>query len=145
MKKALAEMLLLKNINYGEKLKVMYSLFLRIIFTILFIVSIKVGESQTKQNYSWIVGYGNSNVVKFENSNFSFQKLFDTLFYPSRNFDPGSNICDTNGNIILLSNGKSVIDSNKNFIDGLDSIGGREFVKYNSGDCPYSQYSIFYL
>ncbi len=121
----------------------MYSLFLRIIFTILFIVSIKVGESQTKQNYSWIVGYGNSNVVKFENSNFLFQKLFDTLFLPSRNFIPGSNICNTNGNIILLSNGVSVIDSNKNFVGNLDSIGGREFVKYNSGDCPYTQYSIF--
>ncbi len=87
--------------------------------------------AQNKFNYQWITGAVNSNIVSFNNNVFDFDKFYDTSSVDGRYyFAWGSNICDSNGNLILLSNGFNVLDKNKQYIDGLDSIGGREMIKY---------------
>lgn len=111
------------------------------IFTLLFW---NQGFTQSKLNYEWIQGVlFKSSIVKFENNVFKYNRDFDTSLNNAYWFLQGSNICDSSGNLYLLSNGFNVIDSNTNFVDGLDSIGGREFMKVMDGFSGYSQYSIF--
>ena len=102
-------------------------------------------NAQTKRNYEWALGALNSNIASYSNGEFKYNRFIDTAtantnFYYALG---ASNICDTNGRLILMSNGFNIVDSNKNFVDGLDSIGGRKFMKARNGFSPYTQFSIF--
>lgn len=110
----------------------------------ILISTCSIGRSQSKFNYEWIQGVlFKSSVVKYENSIFKYNRDFDTTTVNNAYwFDDGSNVCDSNGRVVLASNGYNVLDSNKNFVDGLDSIGGRESMKIHDGIGAYSQYSI---
>jgi hypothetical protein len=101
--------------------------------------------SQSKQNYEWVTGFINSNVATFQNNEFKFNRYIDTGTANKKYYfvEGASNICASNGRILLMSNGYNVLDSNKSFVDGLDSIGGRVFMKYMDGFARYTQYSIF--
>lgn len=101
--------------------------------------------SQSKQNYEWVTGFINSNVATFQNNEFKFNRYIDTGTANTKYYfvEGASNICTSNGRLILLSNGYNVLDSNGNFVDGLDSIGGRRFMKYMDGFSRYTEYSIF--
>lgn len=103
-----------------------------------------IGFSQSKFNYEWIQGLlFKSSIVKYENNIFGYSRDFDTTQNNAYWFVEGSNICNSSGRLILASNGYNVLDSNKNFLDGLDSIGGRESMKIHDGIGKYCQYSIF--
>lgn len=115
---------------------------MRIPAVILFVFLIKVCTSQNKFNYEWATG-ANLSVVKDSGIGFSFNRYLDTSLSPPYYFVDGSNICDSNGRLLLMSNGYNVLDSNKNYLDGLDSLGGREFIKLSGGFSNYCQNSIF--
>jgi hypothetical protein len=103
----------------------------------------QVVNAQTNFNNEWIMGILNSNVIKLVSSQFKFDRYYDTTNSTKFWFKDASNICDSNGKLRLISNGFNVLDSGKNYIDGLDSIGGRKFMKNRNGYNSYSQYSIF--
>lgn len=99
---------------------------------------------QTKQNHEWIQGgLFKSSIIKYQNGEFKYHRAFDTMQNVATWFLQGSNICDSTGRIYLASNGYNVLDSNGNYVDGLDSIGGRLFMEKNDGFALYCQYSIF--
>ena len=54
-----------------------------------------------------------------------------------------SNICDSSGNIKLISNGCNILSPNKNIFDGCDSIGGRAYINHYYGVSSGSQASLF--
>lgn len=114
----------------------------------IFLICINSLIAQTnKFNNEWICGTLYSNIITLKvNNQFEFDRFYDTTLISGGKFYfdcGGSNICDSNGHLNFVSCGFDVIGSNKNFVDGLDSIGGREFMKYNGGFSGYSQYSIF--
>ena len=71
--------------------------------------------SQSKRGKVWVHGGGISYKTTFETSGI-INNYLDTLYSPY--FTGGnSNICDTNGNLILCSDGFNVYDSMGNYID----------------------------
>lgn len=117
---------------------------MRALFIILFVFFAKVSCCQSKFNYEWVQGaLFKSSITRYDSGVFKYNRDYDTTQNYAYWFSQGSNICDSNGRVLLLSNGYNVLDSNKNFIDGLDSIGGREFIKLTDGYSGYCQNSIF--
>jgi hypothetical protein len=117
---------------------------LRLFLCLVSILSSFLLFSQSKQNHEWISGALTSNIVSLKPGGFKFNRIYDSSINTMKWFGHGcSNICDSNGQIKLMSNGYNVIDKNKNFVDGLDSIGGRLFMDKNDGFSAYCQYSIF--
>jgi len=116
----------------------------KFLFVVLFLFNTICVFSQKKYGSRWVTGIINSFEIADSVSDFQFSKYIDTNTTIALSFLGGhSNICDSNGRLLLMSNGYNVIDSNKNFVDGLDSIGGREFMNYNDGFSSYCQYSLF--
>lgn len=74
--------------------------------------------AQNKLGNEWITG-GGGNRVKFTQSGiFTSDNKFILSYFTKGN----SNICDTNGNLILCSDGYNVYDSNANYLDGGDTL-----------------------
>ncbi len=96
-------------------------------------------QGQSKLGNEWITGLGGQH-IKF-NSNNSI--ITDNPSYLPSYFTQGnSNICDTNGNLILSSDGYNIFDSMGNYIDEGDTIVYLSlYNKYVFS--PYSQSSIF--
>jgi len=85
----------------------------------------------------WVIGYGGY-MIKFDN-----QITHDTT-HKIAYFNRGSsNICDSNGNIILASNGMNVYDRNGNWIDAGDTLIPKDWYNFEQGSSTYSQSSIF--
>jgi hypothetical protein len=104
----------------------------------------KTISGQSKFNFEWVQGgLFKSSVVSYNGINFKYNRNYDTIQDVRHWFLQGSNICDSSGRLYLASNGYNVLDSNGNYIDGLDSIGGRLFMEKNDGFASYCQYSIF--
>ncbi len=99
-------------------------------------------NGQNKFGATWVTGVINSFEVSVGALGFQFSKYVDTTADTRFCFNNGSNICDSNGRLLLMSNGFNVLDSNKNYVDGLDSIGGRDIIQYY-GFSAYSQASVF--
>lgn len=114
--------------------------FLTILRLLFFLPTI---QAQTHFGDEWVTGILNyPSVIKFKNSVFQFDRYYDTVLTQSQWFREPSNICNSAGRAILVSNGYNVLDSNGNYVDGLDSIGGRDIVNYY-GAAPLPQTSIF--
>ncbi len=98
-----------------------------------------VGESQQYYGQSWICGTGGA-ITKFNNSSIVVSNTPPIIKY----FGGGlSNICDTNGNILLLSDGYNIYDSTGTFFDGGDTLIPKDFYIDQDGFSSFSQTSIF--
>jgi hypothetical protein len=62
--------------------------------------------------------------------------------HPTDQIGGGSNICDSNGNLILFTDGFKLYDNNLNYIDNGDSLTPPKFAAYY-GTNIYSQSSLF--
>jgi hypothetical protein len=114
-----------------------------ILVCILLTAFSKLSFAQTNFNKKWVQGFGNVFIACVNNPDFEFCSYRDTSFLVKNSVNMGgASICDSFGEVYLTSCGFNVIDKNKNFVDGLDSIGGRKFIKYNNGFSDYSQFSI---
>jgi hypothetical protein len=97
--------------------------------------------AQSKRGKVWVHGGGISYKTTFETSGITNAYL-DTFYSPY--FTKGnSNICDTNGNLILCSDGYNIYDSIANFIDGGDTLVPKDHYIAKQGWSLYSQTSIF--
>ena len=95
--------------------------------------------AQSKRGNSWMTGRGTT--VMFENNIVTTKYIAVT---PWHYFMHGnSNICDTNGNMILCSDGFNIYDSIGNYIDGGDTIVPVSYYNQYSGFSLLSQSSIF--
>ena len=112
-----------------------------IILTVLQITICNIVLSQSKRGKVWVHGGGISYKTIFE-PNGIINTYLDTFYSPY--FTSGnSNICDTNGNLILCSDGYNVYDSVGNYIDGGDTLVPKDHYLAKSGFSNYSQSSIF--
>ena len=104
------------NIEFWQisncKLEVMKTILLILVSSFISIYA------QNKLGNEWITG-GGGNRVKFTQSGiFTSDNKFILSYFTKGN----SNICDTNGNLILCSDGYNVYDSNANYLDGGDTL-----------------------
>lgn len=84
---------------------------------------------------------GRGTTVMFENNIVTTKYIAVT---PWHYFTQGnSNICDTNGNLILCSDGYNIYDSIGNYIDEGDTLVPKDFYIHEDGWSLYSQSSIF--
>ncbi len=98
-------------------------------------------NAQKKHGKVWVTGDGISYEIIFEDIGI-INNYLDTFYSPY--FHSGnSNICDTNGNLILCSDGYNVYDSNANYIDGGDTLVPILRYNYRGGSSIESQSSIF--
>jgi hypothetical protein len=112
-----------------------------IVSFILLHICVEDINSQSYYGKIWVSGTGISYKINFESSNI-INTYLDTFYSPY--FTKGnSNICDTNGNLILCSDGYNVYDSNANYIDGGDTLIPNDFYIHEDGWSLYSQSSIF--
>ena len=96
-------------------------------------------NAQTLYDKVWVQGTGKSYTTTF-NGAVVTNAYLDTMFSPY--FDGAANICDKNGNLILMTDGYNVYDKNANMLDNGDSIVPKEIMdKYQFSS--YSQSSIF--
>jgi hypothetical protein len=111
-----------------------------LLFTFFILIN-EDGISQAKHGKVWVSGAGISYKVKFEPTGI-VNTYLDTFYSPF--FNKGnSNICDTNGNLILCSDGYNIYDSNANYIDGGDTLVPKFLYIDNNGFSILSQSSIF--
>ncbi|MBK9482300.1 MAG: hypothetical protein IPO02_10065 [Bacteroidetes bacterium] len=94
--------------------------------------------AQSKRGNNWMTGRGTT--VMFENNIMTTNILLHTWHY----FTGGnSNICDTNGNLILCSDGFNIYDSMGNYIDEGDTLVPVDYYNHYDGWNSLSQSSIF--
>jgi Secretion system C-terminal sorting domain len=118
-----------------------------LVFTLLLqIINVLPSLAQKKLGYSWVQGSVNMvRVTKFNDTSIVRQYKIGTPPTFTPNFDNGkSNICDTNGNLLLLCNGHNIYDTNLNFIDNGDSItfDAHYTHDFNGGYCALEQWSL---
>ncbi|MBK6331129.1 MAG: hypothetical protein IPF62_11670 [Bacteroidetes bacterium] len=108
-----------------------------LLFWLLFLTVTVKGQS--KYGIQWKCGLRGS-TIDFRNNSIHSKKGY----FLNSWFDKGnSNICDTNGNLILCSDGYNIYDSNANYIDGGDTLVPKDFYIHEDGWSLYSQSSIF--
>ena len=94
---------------------------------------------QSKRGNEWISGAGGQKVT-FDNTNITTS---NSVFFSTYFTQGNSNICDTDGKLILCSNGFTIYDSNANIINGGDTLVPKAFFNHSGGWSLYSQSSIF--
>lgn len=101
-------------------------------------------HAQSKRNAIWIngaTGWGNW-ATQFKTNNTIIQYKFG-IINQLRNYEAShSNICDSNGRIVLVSDGYNILDSNNNIMDGGLKLAYPAFYLYNNKS-SYSQASLF--
>lgn len=109
-----------------------------IIIAILLFLPITT-HCQNNFGNEWIIG-ARGYKIKFDSP-----IAHDTTWYLNGTFFDiaNSNICDSNGNIILLSNGMNIYDRNGNYIDQGDTLVPKDWYDFNQGYARYSQSSLF--
>ncbi|MBK9300105.1 MAG: hypothetical protein IPN14_05705 [Bacteroidetes bacterium] len=113
----------------------------KILFALIAIAMPFVNSAQSKHGKVWVTGSGISYKIKFEPTGI-VNALLDTFYSPY--FHSGNSaICDTNGNLLLCSDGYNVYDSNANYIDGGDTLVPKDFYIDQDGWSALSQSSIF--
>jgi hypothetical protein len=114
-----------------------------IVFCLLFIIGSNA-YGQANHGKVWVNGQVYSATTKFTSTNSILQaNVPNALDY---GFAIGhSNICDSNGNLILLSNGGHIFDPNMNFIDGGQNLSYPASLAgdLNNYTCNVSQFSMF--
>jgi len=99
--------------------------------------------SQSLYGYKWVLGsIGDATIYNFGNNNqkYTILNLLPEVkfFYQSH-----SNICDTNGNLILLCDGHNIYDSTLNYIDNGKKISFDSIYNHDLGTgARGEQYSI---
>ncbi len=108
----------------------------RVFIFILCLVSLNT-RSQSKLGNTWIVGtFGYQ--INFDSN----PVAHDTSGLPSYWHLGHSNICDTNGRLLLCSDGMNIYDSTGIYIDGGDTLVPKDFYNYFNGVDDLSQASI---
>jgi hypothetical protein len=110
-----------------------------ILLTILQVIICNNVLAQSKRGNQWVTGRGTT--VMFENNVVTTKYIAVT---PWHYFTGGNSaICDTNGNLILCSDGFNIYDSVGNYIDGGDTLVPVDYYNHYGGWSDYSQSSIF--
>ncbi len=105
--------------------------------SVALLISATLLQAQTNFGKEWIVGFGGY-MIKFDNP------ISHDTSHKSAYFDKGSsNICDSNGNIILTSNGMNIFDRNGNYIDEGDTLIPKDYYDFCQGFSSAIQSSIF--
>ncbi|MBL7755097.1 MAG: hypothetical protein JNM44_11520, partial [Chitinophagaceae bacterium] len=114
-------------------MKIIISLFL----TLLLSVNV---NAQSKRGNVWVTGTS-GNTIDFNGSGIITQT---GVYFPFKYFASGcSNICDTNGNLILASDGYNIYDKwGGGILDG-DTLAFENIYNYQNGFSSESQSSIF--
>jgi hypothetical protein len=95
--------------------------------------------AQSKRGMEWVTGYAGTK-VRFEGNSI----ITSSGVYPFKYFTQGnSNICDTNGNLMMCSDGYNIYDSMGNYLDEGDTLVPKAHFFAQSGWSGYSQTSIF--
>jgi hypothetical protein len=111
---------------------------MRVIFFICYFFSLNVAAQSNLSN-EWITG-ASGPCIKFDNGFITTSHSHYILSY----FSSGnSNICDSNGNLILASDGCNVYDSLGNYIEEGDTLTPLNYYVQEFGWSSYSQSSIF--
>ncbi len=115
----------------------------KLTFVCIFIMHL-VFDSQCQSNLGkvWVTGGGISYKISF--NLWGIQNAYLDTFYSPYFAQGNSNICDTNGNLILCSDGFNIYDSTANFIDGGDTLVNVDYYNHYTGWSPYPQTSIFF-
>jgi hypothetical protein len=109
------------------------------IAVILFIVNFTNANSQSKRGNNWVTGYS-GNKIDFANNNIITSQ---GIFFPYKYFLQGSScISDTNGVLILASDGYNVYSKNGSYLDDGDTLVPSDAYNYHSGHSLGSQGSI---
>ena len=95
--------------------------------------------SQTNFNKAWIFG-GYGIKIRFDNTPPDTYAYIKNGVYLSGG---NSSICDSNGRVILVSDGMNIYDSTLNFIEKGDTLNSLDFYIHDNGINTYSQSSIF--
>jgi hypothetical protein len=112
---------------------------MKAILIIILIGAHIICNAQSKLGNEWITGSGGQRVI-FKNGTITTNNNHFIFSY----FDSGnSNICDTDGNLILASDGFTIYDSLGNVIDGGDTLVPKQFFIKEYGRSIFSQSSIF--
>ncbi len=110
-----------------------------IILTLLQIIICNNVFSQSKRGNQWMTGRGTT--VMFNNNVVTTKYIAITPWHYFT--DGNSAVCDTNGNLILSSDGYNIYDSVGNYIDEGDTLIPKDFYIDQDGWSGYSQTSIF--
>jgi hypothetical protein len=96
--------------------------------------------AQSKRGNVWVTGTS-GNTIDFNAQNIITKT---GIYFPFKYFDSGSSsICDTNGNLILASDGMNIYDSYGNYIQEGDTLIPPAWYDYEAGWSSSSQSSIF--
>lgn len=113
---------------------------MRTIFIFAIIFQSSITFSQIKRSYNWVTGYS-GNKVNFANNNIITSQ---GIYFPSKYFQAGNScISDSNGNLLLASDGYNVYDSLGTIIEDGDTLAALNIFNYQNGWCSESQGSIF--
>ena len=96
--------------------------------------------AQSKRGNVWVTGTSGNTI------DFNAQNIISKtgIYFPFKYFDSGSSsICDTNGNLILASDGMNIYDSYGNYIQEGDTIVPPYHYSQKNGFSLYSQSSLF--
>ncbi len=95
--------------------------------------------AQNKLDNEWITGAGGQRIL-FNNGTVSTSVNYFVIEY----FSGGnSNICDSNGNLLLASDGFNVYDNTETYLDGGDTLSTLDYYVAHNGRSFLSQNSIF--
>ncbi|MBL7766179.1 MAG: T9SS type A sorting domain-containing protein [Chitinophagaceae bacterium] len=115
--------------------------FKQFILSLVLVSAVSTVRAQSKFNYSWVSGIFKTYIIVFNGAEMVFSDSTHSINYLSLN--GGTNICDSNGNVILMSNGCKVFNKNKVILDNGDSIGGRDYLQYYNGFSLVPQTCLF--
>jgi hypothetical protein len=106
---------------------------------LLFVIAFNLCNAQSKLGNEWVSGFGNVK-VKFTNNgiNTKAATALSTYF-----IEGNSAICDTNGDLILYSDGFNVFNNTNLIIENGDSLVPLDYFNQQVGWSGYSQSSIF--
>ena len=111
----------------------------KLIINICFLFLTLNSSAQSKRGNNWITGH-NGNKIDFNNNTIlTFKNLYSSKYFSAGN----SCISDTNGNLILASDGFNIYNNLGSYIDGGDTIIPPYYYTVQDGWSAGSQTSIF--
>lgn len=106
---------------------------------VLFLIISNKVICQTNFNKMWHLGVSYKYDVDFKTNPITTSFSDSNILFQ---YDASSCISDSNGNLLLSSSGYNIVKNNQ-FVDGADSLGGRDFIDFELGWSSYSQSSLF--
>ena len=96
-------------------------------------------RSQTNLGNSWVIGLY-SYCIKFDSNNIVHDTTFNN--YSTSYYSGHSNICDSSGNLYLISDGMNIYNTSGVLIEDGDTLVPKAWADYNQNSASYSQASI---